>query len=391
MKILLVGGGSGGHITPLLAVAHELKALQDTSVITVGICERGSKFRQLFEDSTVIDEVYEIRAGKYRRYAGVSRLEKMTDVKTMALNVRDTARVTRGYSEARKLLKAIRPDGILIKGGFVGVPVGLAAASLKIPFITHDSDTMPGLANRIISRWATAHATGMPAEFYAYPKEKLHYTGIPVSSDFKHVSSDIQKELRAGLGLGACSEVIAVIGGSQGGSQLNEDVVGVAGRLMQKHPDLGILHIAGDRKRHETESGYSGELLADERRKVVVTGFVTDAYRYTGAADIVISRASATVMAELEIQGKAVILVPGQLAGNHQVVNARHMADAKAAVHVAYGDREGLYGAISTLLEDKAKAAELAKNLHGFAKPHAARDLAKLIMQTFKVGEGHVS
>ena len=151
MKIILTGGGSGGHITPLLAVARELRKI-DAGVEIIAVCEKDAKFLHLFQDDKFIDSVHQIAAGKYRRYAGLSRLKRLTDVSTLALNVRDAGRLCRGYTQARRLLKRIKPDMILIKGGFVGVPVGLAAAHLNIPFITHDSDSTPGMANRIISR-----------------------------------------------------------------------------------------------------------------------------------------------------------------------------------------------------------------------------------------------
>src|SRR4051812_9735829 len=132
MKILLTGGGTGGHITPLLAVARELKRL-DKDVTLIAVCEKGGRFNHLYNEEPAISETIEIRAGKYRRYAGLSTLKRLTDIKTMSLNSRDVFYTVKGYRQARKMLKDTRPDGILIKGGFVGVPVGLAAARLKIP------------------------------------------------------------------------------------------------------------------------------------------------------------------------------------------------------------------------------------------------------------------
>jgi UDP-N-acetylglucosamine--N-acetylmuramyl-(pentapeptide) pyrophosphoryl-undecaprenol N-acetylglucosamine transferase len=383
MKILLTGGGSGGHITPLRAVAKELKQ-QTPEVIVWAVCEKNAKFAQLLTDEPAIDAVYQVAAGKYRRYSGLSRLQKMLDVPTLARNVRDLGRVCKGYVQARRLLKRLRPDGILIKGGFVGVPIGLAAAHLHIPFITHDSDTIPGLANRLIARWAYKHATGMPAEFYDYPPEQTVYTGVPVAAEFIPVTTKLQAQYRRDIGLEKCTQIVSVIGGSQGGAQLNEDVIRIVGRLMQQYPGLGIIHIVGPAHEQEMEHCYSEELLADERRRVVVKGFAKDAYRYTGAADVVVSRASATVVAELAVQGKTVVLVPGQLAGDHQGANARHLAESGAAYQVPYGDSEGLYNALHELLDNKQQAQRLADGLSGLAKPHAAKDLAQLLLASFE-------
>lgn len=381
-----MGGGSGGHITPLLAVARELKAL-DPSIKLIGVCEKDAKFLHLFDDEPTIDAVHEIRAGKYRRYAGLTRLQRMLNVRTFAKNARDVGRVVKGYTEARKLLKSLRPDGILIKGGFVGVPVGLAASHLGIPFITHDSDSTPGLANRIIAKWAAKHATGMPAEYYSYPSGSMVYTGVPVAADFNHVNAKQQAIYRAEVGLRDCKQVVMVIGGSQGGQQLNEDIVNSIGRLMQLHHDLGLVHIVGAAHEAEMQHRYKQELLADEHRRIVIKSFVPDVFRYTGAADLVVSRASATVVAELAVQGKATILVPGLLADDHQAANSRHLAEAGRVLQVAYGDREGLATGIDKLLSDNKRRGNLAASLHELAKPHAAKDLAQLLITEFGVGK----
>lgn len=353
----------------------------------VGVCEKNATFLHLFEAEPAIDAVYQISAGKYRRYPGLSTMQKLLNISTNAKNVRDVGRTLQGYSEARRMLKKLRPDGILIKGGFVGVPVGVAAAHLHVPFITHDSDTTAGLANKIISRWALKHATGMPAEFYDYPQGTVVYTGVPVSDDFVKVSEELRQTYRQELGIGECKQVISVIGASQGGLQLNKDILAVVGRLMQQHADLGIVHIAGPAHEQEVQRRYAEELLADERRRVVVRGFVNDVYRHTGAATVVVSRASATTVAELAVQGMTTILVPGLLAGDHQAINARHLAEAGVALNVAYGDSEGLYTALHKLLSNPAQARVLANNLHALAKPHAAKELAELLINSFRTGQ----
>lgn len=105
-----MGGGSGGHITPLLAVARELKAI-DPNINLIGVCETDAKFIHLFKDEPSISDVYQISAGKYRRYAGLTRLQKLQSTQTLAKNARDIGRVFKGYAEARKLLKELRPEG----------------------------------------------------------------------------------------------------------------------------------------------------------------------------------------------------------------------------------------------------------------------------------------
>jgi UDP-N-acetylglucosamine--N-acetylmuramyl-(pentapeptide) pyrophosphoryl-undecaprenol N-acetylglucosamine transferase len=243
------------------------------------------------------------------------------------------------------------------------------------------------MANRIISRWARKHATGMPSEFYTYPKSSMVYTGLPLSSDFVEVTDALKQQYKEAIDLGECKQVITVVGGSQGGAQLNEDVAGIIGRIMQKNDSVGLVHVTGPLHEEVMKRRYAQELLADERRRIIVKGFVDDAFRYLGAADVVISRASATFIAELAVQGKAVILVPGKLADDHQATNARHLEENGAAVQVAYGDREGLYAATQSLLSSKEKREKLSMRLHQMAKPHATKDLAQLLMSEFGAGK----
>lgn len=379
MRIFLIGGGSGGHITPLLAVAHELKRLKP-DVQLVGICEKQAKFVRLYKEDKAIDRVFQVRAGKYRRYAGQSWDEKLLDVKTLLLNIRDVGRTGVGYIEARKLIKELKPDIMVIKGGFVGVPMGLAAAKLGVPFITHDSDSTPGLANRIISKWALRHATGMPAELYDYPKEATIYTGIPISKEYKKLNGSLKATYRDQLKLGSCRFIVTVTGGSQGGSQLNSDMLKIIPTLMQKYPGLGIVHVAGPLHEHEVAKAYAEKVSPQDFQRIIVKGFTDELHVCTGAADVVVSRASATSLAELSLQSQAVIVVPGMLADGHQEKNAGYLDKLGAVKQVKYSDALALQSAIEELLDNPVKRADLADKLHLLAKPQAARDLAQLAL-----------
>lgn len=192
--IVLTGGGSGGHITPLLAVAAELKR-KDSGCKLVYIGQRGDGLGDIPAANPHIDEVYNVRAGKFRRYHGEG-LRQLLDLPTMFKNIRDAFYVVAGIWQSRKLLKRLQPSVVFVKGGFVGVPVGLAAAQLKIPYVTHDSDAIPGLANRIIARWAAIHAVALPAEVYAYPPAKTVTTGIPLQADFSPVTDSLRSQYR---------------------------------------------------------------------------------------------------------------------------------------------------------------------------------------------------
>ena len=190
MTIVLAGGGSGGHITPILAVAAEIKRQQpDTRLVYIG--QIGDNLGDIPAQDPNIDQVYSIRAGKFRRFHGEGLIQFL-DISTTYKNVRDFFYVFIGIYQSWRLMKKIQPDVIFSRGGYVSVPVALGAHLNKIPYITHDSDPIPSLANRIIARWATIHAVALPKKIYNYPPDKTVTTGIPINDKFVSVSTTLK-------------------------------------------------------------------------------------------------------------------------------------------------------------------------------------------------------
>jgi UDP-N-acetylglucosamine--N-acetylmuramyl-(pentapeptide) pyrophosphoryl-undecaprenol N-acetylglucosamine transferase len=161
MTIVVTGGGSGGHITPILAVAAELKQL-DKSIRIVYIGQTGDKLADIPAADPHIDEVFTVRAGKFRRYHGEG-WRQLLDIDTQLKNVRDAILVLIGLWQSFWLVRRLQPQVIFSRGGFVSVPVSLGGWLNHVPYITHDSDSMPSLANRLIARWAHLHAVALPA------------------------------------------------------------------------------------------------------------------------------------------------------------------------------------------------------------------------------------
>lgn len=237
-NIILTGGGSGGHITPILAVAHELKRLRpELSIIYVG--QKGEKLSEVISRSPDIDGAAYVWAGKWRRYHGEG-WRQLLDLSTLLKNIRDVFRVAIGTVQSYRLLKHYKPAGVFIKGGFVGVPVGVAAHWRHIPFITHDSDALPGLANRLVGRWAVAHAVGMPAELYAYTPSKTFYVGVPIAAEYQPVTPQLKQQAKQETGLGAFDQVLLVTGGGLGAQRVNEAVLGIVPSLLKSHPKLAV-------------------------------------------------------------------------------------------------------------------------------------------------------
>ena len=357
----------------------------DPSVRLLYIGQAGDSLADIPRNSGDIDEVYSVSAGKLRRYHGEG-WRQLLDIETMSLNVRDMFRVVKGYLQAYRLLKRLQPDVVFVKGGFVGVPVGLAAAKLHIPYITHDSDAIPGLANRLIARWATLHAVALPKEVYAYPADKTLTVGVPVHANYEAVTPEAQAAYAAEIGLGAYQKIILVTGGGLGAQRLNDAVILSAPKLLEAFPDLAIVHSVGRNNETAANEHYRNILSEEQQSRVVVMGYIEDMQRYSGAATIVVTRAGATALAEFAIQQKTCIVVPNPyLTGGHQTKNADYLASQGAIEVVLEGALAyDLPPTITKLLKDSSRCRDLAKTLGKFAIPDAARQLAMVLLEQAK-------
>ena len=375
----MTGGGSGGHITPILAVAHELKTTDPrTEVIYIG--QRGDALSDVPASDPSVDAAYAVSAGKLRRYADEG-LRQLLDVRTQFLNVRDVFRLLAGVWQSFWLLRRLRPDVVFTRGGFVSVPVAFGARLNGIPYITHDSDSLPSLANRLIARGAAKHAVALPIEIYPYPPSKTVMVGIPVSNKYQPVTPTLRSRYRKELGIPADAQVLFVTGGGNGARMLNEVLADNTRYLLRTCPDLVILHLAGRAHEVEANAAYDALELGGARRRVRVLGFVTDLYRYSGSADVVIARGGATNLAEFAQQRLACIIVPSkQLAWN--VKNAAALAERHAIMQLTEDQAEQperLGRTLSELLANKDKRQKLAERLGEYAHPHAAAELAELV------------
>jgi UDP-N-acetylglucosamine--N-acetylmuramyl-(pentapeptide) pyrophosphoryl-undecaprenol N-acetylglucosamine transferase len=387
MTIVVTGGGSGGHITPVLAVANALKQM-DPTIKIVYIGQSGDGLSDIPAADPNIDVAESIPAGKLRRYHGEG-LKQLLDLHTMWLNIRDAFRTIRGFFEAIRLLREYKPDCLFVKGGFVGVPVGLAAAILRIPYVTHDSDAIPGLANRIVAPWAKYYAVALPKQLYGYEAHRTFTVGVPTQADFKHVSEEDQLVYKAKLGLSEDAKVLLVTGGGLGAQKVNEAMAHAAHDLLSAFPTLVIITIVGRAHEEAVQKLYAEKLSEAEQGRVRIIGFTTELFRYGGAADLILMRAGATSIAEFAVQGKACILVPNPfLTGGHQLKNAEALREAGAVAIVdddsMTDDIPLVIATVSGLLEDAEARQELAANLGKFAHPNAAVELAQLVLKTAK-------
>ena len=329
-----------------------------------------------------------VAAGKFRRYAGFGLMDYLRHFDIVLNNIADFFRVIAGFFQSLFRMIMHRPDVVFLKGGYVCLPVGMAARLLRIPYVVHDSDAVPGLANRLLSKRAAKIATGMPLSYYNYPENKAEWTGIPISEEFKPVSEAKQKSLKKELGFDPEKKLVLATGGSLGAEDINltmrkilpellksSSAMLVAGR--ERYPDMLDLK--------EYEKWEDGILQSNFR----MVEFSSEMWKLFGAADVVVSRAGASTMTELSGIAKPVVMVPNEeLPGRHQVKNAKAYEKAEAAIVVSDSKMmkkpELLLDAILHLLRSEKEREKLAKNLHSFTKDNAAESLADIIIGVAK-------
>jgi len=331
-----------------------------------------------FDDSVAVQT---ITAGKLRRYYHLTLLQHFLWPSLMFKNLGDGFLVFVGFVQSLVKLILWRPDVVFTKGGYVCLPVGMAAHVLKIPLVIHDSDAHPGLTNRILSRWATSIGTGAPLEYYHYPKSKTKYTGIPINASFKPYTKAEQWDAKREWGIHPDKPLVVVTGGGLGARRLNNTVLSISKKLQKS---ASVILLSGVAQYEELKAK-----LPKNNENFQLHAFTNEMPQLLGAADIVITRAGATTILELVALSKPTILVPNAaLTGGHQIKNATVYEDAKAALVLVEDDMveqpDMLLKAVNELLDNPKATQAMARRFGGFAKPDAAKDMAKMILAARK-------
>jgi len=282
--------------------------------------------------------------------------------------------------------KSSRPNIIFLKGGYVCLPVGIIAKLFKIPYIIHESDVVAGLANRMLMKKATKVAFGMPIpEDLQEQHPNYVWTGIPVGPEFKSVSPSRQLELKKAFSFNPDKPLVVITGGSQGSENLNEATRAILPELL-KITSVGL--VAG-RKHYEDMvdlKQYENWDHASLESNFRMWEFNTTMNELMGAADVVVSRAGATTIAELASLKKAIILVPfARLPGGHQTKNAERLEKLNAALVVndlkMCEDPTILLESIRHLIKSPRERANMADRLSEEARSDSARRLAEIILE----------
>ena len=291
-RIVLTGGGTAGHVTPNIALLPRLKEL-DYEVHYIGSYDGIEK--KLIEELKI--PYYGISSGKLRRYF---------DWK----NFTDPFRVVKGYAEARHLLKKLKPDVVFSKGGFVAVPVVLAAKHCNIPVIIHESDMTPGLANKLAMPSASRVCCNFPETLEYLPKEKAVLTGSPIRQELRQGNKLAALDF---CGFTANKPTLMIIGGSLGAANVNAAIRGILPELLKT---FQVVHLCGKGKLDDTLTGTEGYVQFEYIKEELADLFAL--------SDVVVSRAGANAICELLDLRKPALLIPlgSSASRGDQILNA---------------------------------------------------------------------
>lgn len=307
IRVLIAGGGTGGHIIPALAVAHELVAKHSAEVLFLGT-SRGMESRLV------------PAAGFQLRLIEVGPLKNVS----LATRINTLLDLPRSLFACRRLIHEFKPHVVFGVGGYASGPGMAAALSLGVPTMAFEPNAMPGLANRLIGKRVQAAAVNFPAAAIFFRNPEV--TGIPVRPEF----------FKLPPATGDAPHLL-VFGGSQGARLFNTTLPSIARALLDAVPNLTVLHQAGARHAETTEAAYRDSGADPDRWRV--SGFLDDMPARFAQANLVMARSGASTVAELAAAGKPALLIPfAAAADDHQTRNAEEMVNVGAAIMLKESD-----------------------------------------------------
>lgn len=370
-RILLVGGGSGGHVFPLVAVADALrfKAQQNGIDIDMRLWGEGGFVDKAAAEAGIKSD--QVIAGKVRRYFSL-------------LNILDLFKMALGFIQSLWLMFWYMPDVVFAKGGSDSVMSALAARMYFIPVITHESDSIPGLANKIISKIANKVLVSFESSEKYFKMRKTILVGNPVRKELAEGDKSVAMSF---FKLDPTRPTVLVLGGSQGAKRVNDLILD---SIVQIVKDYQLIHQCGDSQysavnaevgkyMKEGEASYGAEISNNYR---LYAFFGKDELKSAyAAADIIISRGGAGLIFEIALVGKPAIIIPlANSANNHQMINAMEFSKYGASVlEESNLTSHILISQIHSLLKPENYQAISAK-IKSFARPEAAATIADILL-----------
>lgn len=354
IKILLTGGGTAGHISPIVALSQSLDTNKRVKVLYVGSRtgldrELASKYKLNFKG---------IFTGKRRNYFSLS-------------NGWDLFKIFIGIVQSYFIVKFYSPNVVFSKGGYVSYPILFWVKRFKIPLVIHESDSVLGKANVYALKFAKKVCLGFPLDSYQdIPLEKSVYTGIPVRREF--FGGDITEE-----------NTILITGGSQGSQILNKRVLEILDELLKKYK---IIHIVGKNNIEKIKEEVKMHVLRQNPNYELID-FTEEMPLFMKRSSLIISRAGANTLAEISATGKPAILVPLTTASaDHQSKNAQIYQDHNAAVVLSEGGLTGssLLSIINQLMTDENTRKLIGHHAEAFARRDSVEEIIEILFQNIK-------
>ena len=350
MRVIVAGGGTGGHVIPALAIAQELRSCYRAEVVFVGT-RRGIETRLV---PAAGFDLHLIEVGALNRADLATRLKTLLDLPRAAM-------------ASAKLIREFRPDVMIGVGGYASGPAMLVAALMNIPTLAFEPNVVPGFANRLLA--PTIRAAAVHFEQTCHYFRNCHVTGVPVRREFFNVPARPKD----------ASPTLLVFGGSQGAHAINRAVIDALRNLIAALPAIHIIHQTGERDYPEAQAAYLSTMVSAE-----VSPFIDDMPGAFARADLLICRSGASTVAEITAAGKPAIFIPlPTAADDHQRHNAATLAAAGAAQLLPQAELspEKLVSKVVSLLGDRAALTRMSQAVRGFAHPDAAATIASLALR----------
>ena len=363
MKILIAGGGTGGHLFPAVAIAQEFKMKDNSARILFVGTEKG------IESRVVPREGFEIRFISAEGLKGRGILKK----------VKSVCKIPIGIMQSIKILKDYKPDIVIGVGGYASGPIGIASVLLGYPLVIQEQNLFPGVTNKILGRFAGLIFTSFEETEKFFNKEKVHLTGNPIRKGIaESESEDKEFELKFHAkvsNLKPLKFTLLIFGGSQGAHSINKAMVDGLEYLAKFKDSIFVIHQTGVTDLEFVKKSY--EKIGFESEVVPFINNMADSYK---KADLIICRAGATTISEITACGKAAVLIPFPFAANnHQEMNALVLKENGAAEMIIEKDLNGemLANKILFLMQSRTRLLEMERESKKMGKPDAAKEIVK--------------
>ena len=366
LRVIIAGGGTGGHIFPAVAVGHALQRLKPgTELLFVGAKDK-------MEMEKVPQEGFEIIG------LDIAGFNRGSILKNLSLPFK----LLKSRMQARSIIKQFKPGIIVGVGGYASFPVLNAGQSMNIPTVIQEQNSYAGKSNKILSKRAATICVAYENMDQFFPKDKIMVTGNPVRKSISEMN-DTPQQGKAWFELAQGVKTILIVGGSLGAKSINESIAARLDELMQE--DVQIIWQTG---KNYYEQAY--KLVARYKSRVKVFDFIKDMDKAYAAAEIVISRAGALAIAELCIAGKAVIFVPYPYAAeDHQTSNAMALVQQNAALLVKDSEvNTELIEKLKTIINDSGLQESMARNIKKLAIKDADERIAWRVIELSGSGSG---